>query len=109
MSDLTQRELANVSEEEYQSIINAAIDWEYLTVKSGGMARKSDWDRWLMERYKLSQADARAISNRAGERISFRTGRRNEPVEWQDSTRPEPQFKDYPEIVSDEHKKTGDG
>lgn len=48
---------------DWLSWVEAAEDWKYLVVKAGGMARKSDLDRWLMARYGISMSDAHDIAN----------------------------------------------
>ena len=70
-----------MNDAEYQEFIervHVAEEWQYLVVQSDGMARKSDLDAWLMERYGVSEMDARNISNQTteglrGERRPFYT------------------------------------
>lgn len=66
----------------------AAVAWQYLTVKAGRMARKSDLDTWLMERYGIERHEAHRISNTVESRRHFTTG--PEGVHWIGAG-PEPQ------------------
>lgn len=43
--------------------VETAEDWKYLVVKAGGMARKSDLDRWLVARYGITVGEAHDIAN----------------------------------------------
>ena len=69
-------------DEKYQEFIDRvhmAEEWQYLAVKAGKIARKSDMDDWLMERYGIDAYDARRISNQVteglpGERRPFVIG-----------------------------------
>lgn len=56
-------EITDLTQDEFQTIWNAAIDWQFLTVKSGRMARKSDLDAWLMQRFGLSLCAAHTVAN----------------------------------------------
>jgi ribosomal protein S27AE len=75
------------ADKRYSEMQNAAVDWQYFTVKSGGMARKSDLDAYLRARFGLDAAEAHTISNSVESRADF-------IIEWGTvrwtSTRPEP-------------------
>lgn len=90
------RYLDTLREKSFYIMLNAAVDWQYLTVKVGGMARKSDCDAWLMARYGIDECQARDITNTitSGPR-HFITG--NDGVSWI-AARPESKEEDYPEI-----------
>jgi len=93
--------------EQWQKQINAAIDYQYLVVKSGGMATKSLVDAFLIKRYGLSESEAHDISNHIEMMPRyFSTGR--EGIEWNEynAKRPEPQLKDYPDLKPKKTKKT---
>lgn len=88
-----------LTEEKYNQILQAAIDWQYLIVLAGGMARKSDCDTWLVTRYGIDAATARSITNTItdGPRY-FMCG--SEGARWQEwvAGRPAPRPEDYPNI-----------
>jgi hypothetical protein len=52
-----------MTQEQYEQMIQAGIDWQYLIVLSGGMARKSDLDAWLMRRFGVDECEAHGIAN----------------------------------------------
>lgn len=90
------RYLATLREKSFSIMLNAAVDWQYLTVKAGRMAHKSECDSWLMTRYGIDECAARDITNTitSGPR-HFITG--NDGVSWI-ATRPEPKEEDYPDL-----------
>lgn len=106
------RTLQGMSDTEYQSLVNAAVDWQYLTVKAGGMARKSDLDAWLTSQYGLDQAAAHTISNAAetadrqfmiGRNEVTWLGKRPEPVAPATSVTPEPRRRSWnPELTPED-------
>lgn len=88
-----------LSEEQYNKILQAAVDWQYLVVKAGGMARKSDCEAWLMPRFSIDHYTARQITNTiTGGPRYFLCG--SGGVEWQEwvAGRPAPNAEDYPDI-----------
>ena len=78
-------------------IYNAGIDWQFLIIQGGGMARKSDLDAWLMARFGINEIDARDVSNT----IEFRNERfymiSSGAVEWyeRNAGRPAPLLEQY--------------
>ena len=82
-------------------LIQLAIDWQYLTIKAGGMARKSDCEDWLMKRTPgLTRGDAHEITN------AIEGGARcytccPSGVEWhaENAGREEPRAETYPDTV----------
>lgn len=80
-------------------IVEEAEDFQYLTVKSGRMCRKSDIDAWLTSRYPwLSLADAHGIANEI-ERCNRTIYRRTEEtIEWVHK-RCEPTYEQYGLVV----------
>ena len=56
--------------------VHVAEEWQYLVVKSGGVALKSDMDAMLMERFLIGAIDARRISNQVT------SGLPNERMPW---------------------------
>lgn len=91
--------MAITSLEEFQNQKMAAVDWQYLVVKSGGMARKSELDAWLMRRYDIDAFSARNISNAIDVEHCWRIDAENH-VSWDRTVagRPEPRFIDYPDL-----------
>ena len=91
--------LTDLTPEKFNEILRAAVDWQYLIVQSGGMARKSDCEAWLMPRYNIDHFTARQITNciTGGPRyfVCSRDG-----VEWLERAagRPAPKPEDYPDI-----------
>ena len=94
------RELTSLTDDEYTAAQQAAIDWQYLTVSAGRMARKSELDQWLMQRYGLDQNAAHTISNSVDDKIHFRTGAAG--VQWIESAakRPAPSLASYPDMAA---------
>ena len=88
-----------LSDEQWNEILQAAIDWQYLIVLNGGMARKSDCDEWLMQRYGIVSCTAREITNTitSGPRYFICS---NGGVEWMkhNAGRAAPKAEDYPDI-----------
>lgn len=88
-----------MTEQQYKEMIKAAIDWQYLIVLAGGMARKSDCDAWLMRRYGIDASTARDITNGITEGPRCFTCA-NEGVTWHRfaAGRPAPRPEDYTDI-----------
>ena len=88
-----------MSLDEYQGIERAAMDWKYLTVAGGGMARKSDLDEYLMAQFNLTQMAAREVTNSLDRYDHFRTGEGG--VFWNEveAGRPAPKWEDHPELA----------
>lgn len=89
----------NLTEEKFNEILQAAIDWQYLIVKSGGMARKSDCEAWLTRRYGIDNYTGRQITNTITEVPRyFVCGR--DGTEWieYNAKRPAPNPEDYQDI-----------
>ena len=88
-----------ISEERWNEILQAAIDWQYLIVLAHGMARKSDCEAWLMPRFDIDHFTASQITNAITDGPRYfmcpSTG-----VEWQAwvAKRPAPKPEDYPDI-----------
>jgi len=88
-----------LTESRWNEILQAAVDWQYLVVKAGGMARKSDCESWLIKRYSIEAYTARQITNTiTSGPIYFYCGR--DGTQWQTLTagRPAPRAEDYPDI-----------
>lgn len=89
----------SLSEEQFNEILQAAIDWQYLIVKSGGMARKSDCEAWLTARFGIDAYTGRQITNTitSGPRY-FLCG--SDGTEWLEynAGRPAPKPEDYKDI-----------
>lgn len=89
----------NMTEEKFNEIMQAAIDWQYLVVKAGGMARKSDCENWLMGRYPIDHYMARKITNAITEGpVYFHCG--SDGTQWNGwvAMRSAPKAEDYPDI-----------
>lgn len=88
-----------LTEERWNEILRAAIDWQYLIVLSHGVARKSDCEAWLMPRFGIDHYTARQITNTiTGGPRYFLCG--SDGVEWREweAHRPAPKPEDYPDI-----------
>lgn len=88
-----------MTEERYNQIKRAAVDWQYLVAKAGGMARKSDCEAWLMPRFNIDHYTARQITNDiTSGPVYFWCGR--EGTVWNEfvARRPAPKPEDYPDI-----------
>lgn len=93
-----------------KAMVNAANDWSYLMVRIqeecdsdrnlvfriSEASTKSQLDKWLMQRFGLSEIEARDVSNRAGNARPFETN--SSGVTWIDRTRPAPRFASYPDL-----------
>ena len=97
------RELTQISDAEFAVITNAAIDWQFLTAKGGGMARKSELDAWLMQRFCLTMGAAHEVSNFIESRRAFSADRDRLYWHTDETGRPEPQFEDYPDLAARFH------
>lgn len=88
-----------LTEEEYNQITQVAIDWQYLIVLSGGMARKSDCEAYLTKRFGIDAYTGRQISNGITEGPRYFTCG-SSGVDWQEwvAHRPAPMAEDYPDI-----------
>jgi endogenous inhibitor of DNA gyrase (YacG/DUF329 family) len=92
-----------LTEEDYEKIKNAAIDWQYLVAIGGGMARKSDCEAWLTQRFGIDGYTGRTITNAITEGpINFYCG--SEGTEWVLS-RPAPRIEDYPDITFEDERR----
>jgi len=83
-------------------IVRDALAWRYLTAKQGRMARKSDLDDWLMDRFGLSEIEARDISNYIESHYPFSFRIRGGRAEWsvkESGGMPEPKLSDYPDLA----------
>lgn len=90
---------SDIAAEKFEAMKEAYIDWQFLVVQAGGIARKSDGDAWLMQRYGIDEYRARQITNQVTEGPRyFMTSR--DGVEWQEWTarRPAPTPEQYPGI-----------
>ena len=91
----------DLTEAEFYRLLDMAVDWQYLTVLAGGMARKSDCEAWLMARTPgLAHIDARSITNTITEGPRYFICRAD-GVDWQEfiAKRPSPKVGDYPDTV----------
>lgn len=88
---------ADLALERFEAMKQAYIDWQYLVVVGGGIARKSDGEAWLMARYGIDDYRARQITNQVTDGPTYFTISR-EGVEWV-ANRPAPMAEQYPEIV----------
>lgn len=89
----------DLTEGEFNRLLDMAVDWQYLIVLAGGMARKSDCEAWMMARTPgLSHSDARTITNTITEGPRYFICR-SQGVEWQEfiAGRPAPKFSEYPD------------
>lgn len=86
-------------EQKYEQMKQAAIDWQYLVVLSGGIARKSDCEDWMMKRYGIDEYQARQITNQITDGPRYFTTSRD-GVQWHEWTahRPAPTLHQYPDI-----------
>jgi len=93
-----ERDTRDLTDDEYLAMRQAAVDWQYLVIKAGGMARKSNLDAWLRRRYHLTEYAAHTISNSVDVERHYET--RTEGVVWlaENAGRPAPTFADYPEL-----------
>ena len=85
----------------FDQAVKDAAAWQYLTVKAGGMARKSDLDRWLMKRFNIRAYDARGISNMVEQRYPFAFSTGSGGAYWKPyciDGMPEPTSEQYPEL-----------
>ena len=88
-----------LTEERFVEILRAAVDWQYLICKSGGMARKSDCEEWLAHRYGIDLYTGHQIMNMITEGPRyFCCG--SDATEWSEwnAHRPAPNPEDYPDI-----------
>jgi hypothetical protein len=76
-------------------ILQAAIDWQYLIVCSGGMARKSVCEAWLIQRFGIDDYHAHWITNMITEGPRCFMG--SDWFSWI-AHRPAPKPDDYPDI-----------
>jgi hypothetical protein len=90
---------SDIALEKFEAMKEAYIDWQFLVVQGGGIARKSDGEAWLMQRYDIDEYRARQITNQVTEGPNYFMVSR-EGVEWQEWTarRPAPTPEQYPEI-----------
>lgn len=88
-----------LTQEQYQEIRRAAIDWQYLVVQVGGMARKSDCENWLIPCYGIDRYTAHSILNDItdGPRHFYCSASGVTWDEW-NARRPAPRREDYPDI-----------
>jgi len=90
--------------EQWRDRVHLAEEWQYLVVKGGGVARKSDMDAMLMQRFGIDATDARRISNRVtqglrGERLPWVSPYGDGgAVRWQ-ADRPEPTLEQFPDLI----------
>lgn len=91
--------LSDLAAEKFEAMKEAYIDWQYLVVQGGGIARKSDGEAWLTARYGIDEYRARQITNQVTEGPRYFMVSR-EGVEWHSWTagRPAPTREQYPEI-----------
>jgi len=95
------RDMTDLSDEEFSVIWNAAIDWQYLVIQAGGIARKSDLDAWLQKRFNLALVTAHTVSNYVEEKAFYKL--QSGDVIWRESDagRPAPVLADYNNIQVD--------
>lgn len=79
----------DITEEEYLHLIRVAQDWQYLVYHNGGMARKSDLEDYLTERFGIDRDLGHTIGNRLEQTFNPSTF---------DVDRPKPRIEDYPDI-----------
>lgn len=90
---------ADITPELFDEILRAAVDWQYLIVLSGGMARKSDCEAWLTMHFGIDTYTGRQITNTiTSGPFYFVIG--GDGVRWQEwvAGRPAPRPEDYPDI-----------
>lgn len=88
-------DLQTMTDQQFEVVADAAVDIQYLIVKSGGMATKTKVEDVLMGRYQLSRGDAHTIVNFVESRQDFTVG--SGRIRWQ-ANRPEPQPQQYPQM-----------
>jgi hypothetical protein len=81
------------------TMLQSAIDWQYLIVVAGGMARKSDCESWMSARYGIDDYTARTITNMISEGPRY-FWIEDGGARWDAYTaqRPAPTPEDYPDI-----------
>lgn len=92
-----------MTEDQYNEIKQAAIDWQYLVASGGGIARKSDCEAWMIAHfahYDLDEFTARHITNQITEGPRYFMCARDGTT-WQElvAGRPAPLIEQYPDIV----------
>lgn len=90
----------------WRHMVNAAIDWQYLIVLSGGMARKSDCEAWLSRRFGIDEYTGRQITNSITSGPVAFTCSSRDGVTWNEMVigRPAPIAGDYLDIDYDAGK-----
>ena len=101
-------EPVRLSDSEYQRAIRDAIAWRYLTsvaatqlatnrekLRYSRITTKGDLDAWLIARFGIDASDARSISNKANELLTFTVG--DGRVTWTGRD-PAPSLRDYPDL-----------
>ena len=88
-------QLQGMSDEQFAAITDAAVDIQYLIIKSGAMATKTAVENVLIDRFNLDRSDAHTVVNFVESRRDFSVG--GGRVTWQ-AQRPEPKSWDYPEL-----------
>ncbi len=98
---IVSREMTGISDAEFSAIWNAAIDWQYLVIQAGGIARKSDLDAWLQNRFNLTLAAAHSISNYVESKALYQI--RSGNIAWlaDAAGRPAPERSQYPDLDED--------
>lgn len=87
-----------MNDDQFQAMVQAAQDIQYLIIKAGGMATKSKVEVALMARFNIDRGEAHSIMNY----IEYKNERiwRGRPggIVWV-AKRPEPRIEDYQELI----------